>query len=77
MARALLDRLGVEPADVAVVGDRLATDVVMGQSVGAAGILVLTGATDAAAVGQNGIRPDHVLGGLLELLPSDPRGAAA
>ena len=77
MARALLDRLGVEAADVAVVGDRLATDVVMGQSVGAAGILVLTGATDAAAVGQNGIRPDHVLGGLLELLPSNPRGAAA
>ena len=72
MAEAVLARLGVPAADVAVVGDRLTTDVVMGQSVGAAGILVLTGATSAAAASENGVKPDHVLDGISQLLPSDP-----
>jgi HAD superfamily hydrolase (TIGR01450 family) len=68
MAEALLARLGVDAADVAVVGDRLATDVVLGQSVGAAGILVLTGATPAGAATANGVKPDYVLDGIHELL---------
>jgi HAD superfamily hydrolase (TIGR01450 family) len=76
MARAILDRLGLDASEVAVVGDRPTTDVVMGQSVGATGILVLTGATPAEAVGRNGIRPDHVLADLRELVPSMTDGVA-
>ncbi len=49
MAEALLERLGVDPARAAVVGDRLATDVAMADELGATGVLVLSGATDAAA----------------------------
>ena len=64
MAETFLERLALEPADVAVVGDRIATDVAMGQSIGAAGILVLTGATSAAEVGSDPIKPDFVLSGL-------------
>lgn len=70
MADTVVHRLGVAPAEVAVVGDRLATDVAMGKSVGGAGILVLTGATGAAAVAAGGIEPDHVLDGIHELLPA-------
>jgi HAD superfamily hydrolase (TIGR01450 family) len=69
MAAALLARLAVDPASAAVVGDRLMTDVAMGQSIGAAGILVLTGATSAAAVAAAEIKPDYVLSGIDELLP--------
>jgi NagD protein len=76
MARALLGRLGLDAADVAVVGDRLTTDVAMGQSVGAAGILVLTGATTADSLAQQGIKPDHVLADIRELLPRVPEGAS-
>ena len=66
MARALLDRLGVEAAELAVVGDRLTTDVAMGQSVGATGILVLTGATPAdLAAGA-----DYVIETLDQLKPT-------
>ena len=72
MAEAFLERLALEPADVAVVGDRIATDVAMGQSIGAAGILVLTGATSAAEVDGHPIKPDFVLNGLHELLTDDP-----
>ena len=45
MARALLARLGMAAGDVAVVGDRLLTDIAMARSLGMTGVLVLTGAT--------------------------------
>jgi HAD superfamily hydrolase (TIGR01450 family) len=66
MAGALLRRLNVEPSELAVVGDRLETDVAMGQSVGATGILVLTGATTAdAAIGA-----DYIIDTLDQLTPT-------
>lgn len=69
MAAALVERLGVDPAATAVVGDRLTTDVAMGQQLGATGILVLTGATTADAARRSEIKPDHVLTGIEQLLP--------
>ena len=73
MAEAVLARLGVPAEDAAVVGDRLATDVALGQSLGMAGILTLTG--DAAAAPGPGapIRPDYVVDGLLDLIPNAAR----
>lgn len=70
MAAAFLARLEVDPASAAVVGDRLSTDVAMGQQLGAAGILVLTGATSADAAAGAEIKPDYVLAGIDELLPA-------
>jgi NagD protein len=69
MAAAFLDRLGVDPGRAAVVGDRLMTDVMMAKQVGAAGILVLTGATSADVVAGAEVKPDYVLAGIHELLP--------
>jgi phosphoglycolate/pyridoxal phosphate phosphatase family enzyme len=74
MAAAFLDRLGVAPAQAAVVGDRLETDVAMGHHVGATGILVLSGATRAEDVAASAVRPDHVISGIAELIPPDRRG---
>jgi len=73
MAVAFLDRLGVDPSRAAVVGDRLATDIAMGRHIGAAGILVLSGATRAEDVDGADIRPDHVVSGIHELVPGGPR----
>ncbi|HEY3542717.1 MAG TPA: HAD-IIA family hydrolase [Gaiellaceae bacterium] len=75
MANALLERLDVAPEDLAVVGDRLTTDVAMGQSMGAAGILVLTGATTAAAAAEGPVVADFVIKTLDQLTPTF-RGAA-
>jgi NagD protein len=69
MAAAFLERLGVDPGRAAVVGDRLMTDVMMAKQVGAAGILVLTGATTADVAAGAEIKPDYVLAGIHELLP--------
>jgi HAD superfamily hydrolase (TIGR01450 family) len=70
MGRALLERLGTEPGEAAQVGDRLGTDVSMGQRVGMAGVLVLSGATDAAALAESEVRPDYVVEGMHTLLPN-------
>jgi HAD superfamily hydrolase (TIGR01450 family) len=78
MGRALLERLDTPPRDAALVGDRLSTDVAMGQRVGMAGVLVLSGATPASALADSEVRPDYVVEGIHHLLPNkktDFRGA--
>jgi NagD protein len=70
MARALLERLDVPAEDVAFVGDRLTTDVAMGQHVGATGILVLTGATTAEAAEASTISADYIVETLNQLRPA-------
>jgi HAD superfamily hydrolase (TIGR01450 family) len=69
MVAAVLERLDVAPEVTAVVGDRPATDVAMGQSIGASGILVLSGATSAAEAASGDVRPDHTLGSIRDLIP--------
>jgi HAD superfamily hydrolase (TIGR01450 family) len=71
MAAAFMARLSVDAADAAVVGDRLATDVAMARTVGAAGVLVLSGATSVHAAGAAEVNPDYVLDGIHQLLPDD------
>jgi NagD protein len=75
MVATVFERLQVDPADTAVVGDRITTDVAMGQAIGAAGILVLTGATSAEDVLSSDVRPDYVLAGIHELIPTQGKGS--
>jgi NagD protein len=69
MVAAVLERLDVAPEATAVIGDRAATDVLMGQSIGASGILVLSGATSAAEAAAGDVRPDHTLDSIRDLIP--------
>lgn len=73
MIETVFARLAVDPADMAVIGDRINTDVAMGQAIGAAGILVLTGASTASDVELSDIRPDYVLAGIHELMTTTQR----
>jgi HAD superfamily hydrolase (TIGR01450 family) len=68
MVAAVLERLDVTPEATAFVGDRPATDVAMGQSIGATGILVLSGATSAAEAAAGDVRPDHTLASIRDLI---------
>jgi NagD protein len=74
MAAELLRRLELPPADVAVVGDRIMTDIALGQSLGMASVLVLSGATAAADVAGSPVRPDYVIEGIGQLLPAGTGG---
>ena len=69
MARALLGRLGMRAEDVAVVGDRLLTDMAMARSLNMTGILVLTGATRAEDLAGVPVQPQYLIDSLNELVP--------
>lgn len=45
MLRGILDRHGLEPGEIAMVGDRIYTDTAMAHNAGAVGVLVLSGET--------------------------------
>jgi arabinose operon protein AraL len=61
MMREAEARIDVDASDCLLVGDRLETDIVMGNRAGMTTVLVLTGVTDRAALAKSSVRPDHVL----------------
>ncbi len=71
MMRTALDLLGTPPQESIMVGDRLETDVPMGQRAGMATALPLTGATRQEQLERSPVQPDFVLERLDQLLPSD------
>ena len=66
-AATALERLGVDPEHCLVVGDRLDTDVALGERTGMTTALVLTGVTSRADVERADVRPDYVLDSLAEV----------
>jgi HAD superfamily hydrolase (TIGR01450 family) len=67
MLSGILRRHGLEPEQLAMVGDRLYTDMAMARKTGAVAILVLTGETTAAEVAAATPQPDLVVRDLGEL----------
>lgn len=65
--RLVRDRLDLPPESCLVVGDRLDTDVALGERAGMTTALVLTGVTDAADVAAADVTPDHVLDTLADV----------
>lgn len=69
MAATLLERLALDARETLLVGDRLATDVLMAAEAGMVAALVLTGATTFADVALAGVRPRYVLASLADIVP--------
>lgn len=67
MLRGILRRHGLAPEQLAMVGDRLYTDILMAHRAGALGVLVLTGETTAAEAEKFSPAPDLVVADLEEL----------
>jgi 4-nitrophenyl phosphatase len=70
MLRVGARRLGLEPHEVAVIGDRLDTDVVGGHRAGMTTVLVLTGIARRADVASASVQPDYVVEDLFDLARS-------
>jgi NagD protein len=66
MLRGILHRHGLRPDQLAMVGDRLYTDMAMARRAGALGVLVLTGEATAAEAARHSPRPDLVTADLAE-----------
>jgi len=67
MLRGVLLRQSLRPDELAMVGDRLYTDMAMARRTGVLGVLVLTGETTAAAAAKHTPPPDLVVSDLAEL----------
>lgn len=65
-----LDRLGLPPERCMMTGDRLETDMLMGQQAGMKTGLVLTGASTRDHIRPMGIQPDFVLDTIGDLIPA-------
>ena len=64
---AALDRVGCPPEECLVVGDRLDTDIAMGERAGMTTALVTTGVTDETELARSDVRPDYVLDSLADV----------
>jgi len=67
MIRGILQRHSVAPENLAMVGDRLYTDIMMAHHAGVLGVLVLTGEATAADAKKFNPAPDMVVADLEEL----------
>ncbi len=68
MVEGILRRAGVGTQDLAIVGDRLSTDIRTGKENGILSILVLTGETRYFHLRKSIIQPDYILPSLKELM---------
>lgn len=64
---AAMTRLDTDPTACLLVGDRLETDIVMGNRAGMTTVLVLTGVTDRETVADSEVEPDYVVESLGEI----------
>jgi NagD protein len=67
MIRGILQKHSLVPQELAMVGDRLYTDIAMARAAGAVGVLVLTGETTAVQAAESVPPPDLVVPSLAEL----------
>lgn len=66
-AEAALDRLGHSPGACLVVGDRLNTDIRMGERAGMQTALVRSGVTDERRLAESDVTPDYVIDSLADI----------
>jgi len=64
---AAVDILGCDPADSIVVGDRLETDIRLGERAGMRTALVMSGVTDEATLERSDVTPDYVIDSLADI----------
>lgn len=66
MLEGILTRYSLKPSEVAMIGDRIYTDVRMAYNAGAIGVLVLSGETTMDIVTQSDLKPDIIAQNLAE-----------
>lgn len=67
MVEAVLAKTGLQPEELAMVGDRLYTDIAMGKNAGICSVLVLSGETTREDLAGSAVQPDFVFADLGEL----------
>lgn len=60
-------KYNLPPRKIAMVGDRLYTDIAFGKNCGFVSVLVLSGETTAEAVAKSKVKPDYILSAVREI----------
>jgi 4-nitrophenyl phosphatase len=68
MLQVAMRKMGSQPDQTVMLGDRLETDILGGQRAGTRTIMVTTGIDNQETIIEKGIQPDLVLSGLEELI---------
>ena len=64
----IMERTGCQKGEMAVIGDRLETDIALGALNGVTSVLVLTGVTSRADVERSAIKPDIIVDHIGDIL---------
>jgi NagD protein len=75
MTRLALTKLNCIPQETAIIGDRIDTDIIAGIEADITTVLVLSGITSQEDLTHWGYRPDYVLEGVRDIVPSFEQGA--
>jgi NagD protein len=70
MMRNALKKLGCRREETAIVGDRMDTDIIAGIESEIETVLVLSGVTQKSDLARFAYRPDRILNGVGDLVPS-------
>ncbi|WML67272.1 MAG: hypothetical protein METHP_00784 [Methanoregula sp. SKADARSKE-2] len=62
-----LEEMGLEPEEVAMIGDDISTDIGGSQETGMTGILVRTGKFREEVLERSGVKPDHIIDSIADL----------
>jgi HAD superfamily hydrolase (TIGR01450 family) len=68
MAEFVTERFNTPPHKIAMIGDRLYTDIPFGLNNGFVSVLVLTGETTLKMLEESGVKPDYVLPSINQLI---------
>lgn len=67
MLQGIMHKLGLQPEEVAMIGDRIYTDTAMAHNAGAVGVLVLSGETTLDTALKADVPPDFIVRDIKEL----------
>jgi NagD protein len=67
MIEGIMEQYGLKPYEIAMVGDRLYTDIEMARRAGVIGVLVLSGEATRDDLNKSGLNPEIVVENILEL----------
>ena len=67
MAKTALSKLSADPSECLMIGDRLKTDIKMGNRAGMETALVMSGVTDSTMLSASNAAPDYVLDSLADI----------
>ena len=67
MVELTLESAGVDPASCLMIGDRIETDVLMGERAGMTTVLVLSGVTDRGTIPDAAADPDYVVDSIADV----------